>query len=226
MLNELVMDLDVLPIRGSPSTDSSSSAELTSAQSSICTPSTQQMMSFSPPKSKSGLLATRTMDASQRTPACARGIGSATVSGDASQRNPIAKVPLGVAVVGGDASQRSPPGCTSLSQMRPVPTPMQGNYVAKSVGDLIVPVSAPDTVLPAPSSGTITGTSPAGQVPRTQQDASQRSLPVQRPADLSKPDCHGAMRAWLLGVDQNVAPVSTDDLVERLYAAAPEVYED
>merc|ERR1711988_1448170 len=112
------------------------SVELISGQSSICTPSTQQMMSFSPPKSKFGLLATRTMDASQRTPACGRGLGSVAASGDASQRNPTAKVSLGVAVVGGDASQRSPPGCTNLSQMRPVPTPMQ-NYVAKSIGDLI-----------------------------------------------------------------------------------------
>jgi hypothetical protein len=184
------------------------------------------MMSFSPPKSKSGLLATRTMDASQRTPACARGLSSAVAGGDASQRNLIAKVSLGVAVVGGDASQRSPPGCTHLSQMRPVPTPMQGNYVAKSVGDLLVPVSAPDTVLPAPSSGTITGTSPAGEAPRAQHDASQRSQPAHMPAELSKPNCNEAMRAWLLGVGQNVASVSTDDLVERLYAAAPEVYED
>merc|ERR1711988_641313 len=85
MLNELVMDLDILPVRGSPSADSSSSAELISGQSSICTPSTQQMMSFSPPKSKSGLLATRTMDASQRTPACQRGLCTAVAGGDASQ---------------------------------------------------------------------------------------------------------------------------------------------
>jgi len=234
MLNELVMDLDILPC--SPSADS------------WCTPYTQQMMSFSPPAEAAAVTVPqatrearhsspatmplanqmaghnmmrttplmRSTDASQRSPAIARGLGVG-LSGDASQRNPIGKVSLGVAVIGGDASQRSPPGCTNLMspQKRSVPTPMQQTFVGSSMPDLSTPLTGTS---PSPAS-------PASSQSSTMQDASQRSAAGSAPTNIAVERCD-VIKAWLSGVNGDGSPVSAVELAERLYAVAPESYED
>jgi len=243
MLNELVMDLEVLPCKGGSSDGSPSSLETDSGYAARCTPFTQQMMSFSPMPHSTPMITPsanqvaehsmmrttpmmRSMDASQRSPPCARGLalglGAAAAGGDASNRNPIAKISLGIAVIGGDASQRSPPGCVDLSQIRPVPSPMQQNYAGSSTVDLGMPSSP----MPNPSNGTITGTSPASHGSPTKHDASQRSPAGWVPTKPTFENCNDAIKAWLVGVNGNASLVSAVDLVEQLYAAAPEIYED
>jgi len=143
MLNELVMDLEILAARGSPSVDSM--LALASESATMCTPSTMQMMSFSPLKSAAGsgvpgmCLLKTTQQPETAAVVGAPNIGDApqlTAAGiplanqvveqsmmctspvkrsvDASQRSPPCASRLGAAAAGGDASQRNPIGRLSL----------------------------------------------------------------------------------------------------------------
>jgi hypothetical protein len=142
MLSELV-ELDSDVCKGSPSADSShSSMGMSAGNSTLCTPCTTQMMSFSPmadrivkgatvgqrygqaaPVVSTSPLAAN--DAPPPSPAAGAftnqvvdksmmGTNPTQRSGDASQRSTTGGSLLGAAAAGGDASQRNPVGRVSL----------------------------------------------------------------------------------------------------------------
>lgn len=201
-----------------------------------------------------GLLRTSPMqqlaDASQRRPAgaaqigAALGVGGPTAGGDASRRSPVCTrqlgtvpTPLGVAVLSGDASQRSPLGCMGAIPL-PETKPMQCSPTGSWMADTIIPLRPCDDPLPTPSGNqqVLTGTCPPASSPDSSvQDASQRSpvgsvLPVLTPVILAVvtpvDDCSDALKSWLSGTSVVGSSESGIDLVERLRAAAPEIYED
>jgi hypothetical protein len=83
---------------------------------------------------------------------------------------------------------------------------------------------------PIPGNGIITGTSPASQASPTVQDASQRCPAASVPTNPMVQNCNdmlkASMTALLVGANGNACSVSASDLAEKLYAAAPETYED
>jgi len=201
-----------------------------------------------------GLLRTSPMqqlaDASQRRPAgatqigAALGVGGAAAGGDASRRSPAcarqlgaAPTLLGVAVLSGDASQHSSLGCTGGIPL-PMPKPMQCSPTGSWMADNIIPLKPCDAPLPNPSGNqqVLTGTCPPASSPGSSvQDASQRTpvgsvLPVLTPVVLSAltpvDDCSEALKSWLSGTSVDGSSESGIDLLERLRAAAPEIYED
>lgn len=201
-----------------------------------------------------GLLRTSPMqqlaDASQRRPAgatqigAALGVGGAAAGGDASRRSPVcarqlgaASTSLGVAVLSGDASQRSPLGCIGAIPL-PMPKPMQCSPTGRWMAENIIPLKPCDAPLPTPSGHqqVLTGTCPPVLSPDSSvQDASQRipvgsALPVLTPIVLAVltpvDDCSDSLKSWLSGTSVDGSSESGIDLVERLRAAAPEIYED
>lgn len=252
MLNELVLDLEVLPNQ-SPSADSTSSWGVLSGSTSRCTPCTPQLTSFTPSaaadsmvnQSERSTLRSKLMkipgDASQRTPPSTNRMGASVAGGDASQRTPPGKVSLGVAVIGGDASQRSPPGRSSLVGVSAggacPPRFVQQRAFEKSTVDhsktpnllntkAVTASSDPQSIVSTCPAPTGILASPAASCSSKSHDASART-PTRDPSTNSTNDASNEMlKFWLSGASVCGSLVSDNDLAKQLRAAAPECYED
>lgn len=226
MLNELVMDLEVIPQQTfgySPPVCHDMQQQQHPSSVPVANQVVEESMFSTKPLNKS-------FDASQRTPPQRRALLAnqlpehgmmCTKPIDASRRF-AASLPQ-MLMAAGDASTRAAP-----SRATPSGDASQRSLPARTANACQLPA----TVVPAQTgSMVVVGTPPVTSSASSTSSTSVHETPQRSPAgsELAMSSPGTAVQAWLAGVSGHtveIASFTADELLERLKAAAPEVYED